>query len=82
MQSLCIVLFINKYIPTKTEGVIMDMKRRSYTFKYFLIPEFGNLTLIRAMAVISFFFSGFHSLECKVNLTAKHRIVIVLEIRG
>lgn len=56
MQSLCIILFINKYIPIKYEGMIMDMKRRSYTFKYFLIPEFGNLTLIRAMAVIRVFF--------------------------
>lgn len=56
MQSLCIILFINKYIPIKYEGVIMYMKRRLYTFEYFLIPEFGNLTLIRAMAVIRVFF--------------------------
>ena len=57
-------------------------KGNMHTFVYFLIPEFGNLILIRAMATIRFFREVEAACNAKVNLTAKLRIVIILEIIG
>lgn len=54
----------------------------THTFIYSLIPEFGNLILIRATAVIRIFREADAPRNAKVNLTAKLRIVIILEIIG
>lgn len=53
-----------------------------HTFINSLTPEFGNLILIRAIAVIRIFREADVPCNAKVTLTAKLRIVIILKIIG
>jgi len=58
------------------------MKWTTHIFIYSLIPESGNLTLIKATATPRIFREADAPRNAKVNLTAKLSIVIIVEIIG